>query len=40
VTVLLWVTVFVGAELCLAVAVGKLLARVSAAAAGRVPPAR
>ena len=39
-SLLMWVSVFVWAELCLAVAVGKLLARVSAAAAGRVPPAR
>jgi hypothetical protein len=40
VTVLAWLVAFVCAELCLAVAVGRLLARTSAAAAGRVPPAR
>jgi hypothetical protein len=39
VTVLLWLTAFLCADLCLAVAVGKYLARTCAAAPGRVPPA-
>jgi hypothetical protein len=39
VTVLLWLAAFLCADVCLAVAVGKYLAR-NAAVAGRVPPAR